>query len=225
MEARILIIEDEPAIVMGLQDKLEASGFQVEVATDGNQGMELARRGGFDLILLDGMLPGMDGMDILKELRRAGDATKVIFLTARGQEIDRVLGLELGADDYVVKPFSLRELMARIRAHLRRSEVRSREVWVLGSARIDFKACHVSRGDVVVSLSPTELKMLRYFSKHIGEVVSRKDFLTEVWGYERVPSTRTVDFHILRLRQKVEADPAKPQHILTVHGIGYRVIS
>jgi two-component system alkaline phosphatase synthesis response regulator PhoP len=223
---RILVIDDEPEMVMGLRDNLHYEGYEVQTARDGHEGVAKALKELPDLIILDIMMPGMNGWDVCRELRRKGIKVPIIMLTARGQEADTVLGLELGADDYVTKPFSVRELSARVRAVLRRPGLRSEvESYSFGSIRIDFKRCLAFKGKRQIALTRKELEIIKYFIEHRGEALTRDRMLDEVWGYERFPTTRTVDNHILKLRQKLEDDPENPRFILTVHGIGYRFVS
>ena len=223
---RILIVDDEPEMVRGLEDNLRFEGYQTAAAPDGRRGLALALSEAPDLILLDVMMPGMSGWDLCRELRRRGLDVPVIMLTARGEEVDRVLGLELGADDYVTKPFSLRELMARIRAVLRRPGPRQKfEEFAFGDVRVHLRARQAFKGGREVRLTRKEFDLLRYLIEHPGEVITRDRLLDEVWGYERFPTTRTVDTHILRLRQKFEDDPERPAHILTAHGQGYRFVA
>jgi two-component system alkaline phosphatase synthesis response regulator PhoP len=220
---RILIVDDEPEMVRGLEDNLRFEGYQTLAATDGRDGLALALSQAPDLILLDVMMPEMSGWDVLRGLRRKGLDTPVIMLTARADEVDRVLGLELGADDYVTKPFSLRELLARVRAVLRRPGPRQKfEAVAFGDMRVHLRARQVFKAGREVRLTRKEFDLLRYLLEHRGEVLTRDRLLDEVWGYERFPTTRTVDTHILRLRQKFEPDPERPVYILTVHGQGYR---
>jgi len=222
---RILIVDDEPEMVRGLEDNLRFEGYQTIAAGDGKRGLALALSEAPDLILLDVMMPGMSGWDLCRELRGRGLDTPVIMLTARGEEADRVLGLELGADDYVTKPFSLRELMARIRAVLRRPGPRQKfEEFAFGDVRVHLRARQAFKGGREVRLTRKEFDLLRYLVEHPSEVITRDRLLDEVWGYERFPTTRTVDTHILRLRQKFEDDPERPAHILTAHGQGYRFV-
>jgi DNA-binding response OmpR family regulator len=223
---RILIVDDEPEMVRGLEDNLRFEGYQTVAAPDGRRGLALALSEAPDLILLDVMMPGMSGWDLCRELRQRGLDIAVIMLTARGEEVDRVLGLELGADDYVTKPFSLRELMARIRAVLRRPGPRQKfEEFGFGDVRVHLRARQAFKGGQEVRLTRKEFDLLRYLVEHPGEVITRDRLLDEVWGYERFPTTRTVDTHILRLRQKFEDDPERPAHILTAHGQGYRFVA
>ncbi|MGH7395420.1 MAG: response regulator transcription factor, partial [Candidatus Methylomirabilales bacterium] len=218
---RILIVDDEPEMLRGLEDNLQFEGYQTVTAGDGKKGLALALSEAPDLILLDVMMPGMSGWDLCRELRQRGLDVPVIMLTARGEEVDRVLGLELGADDYVTKPFSLRELMARIRAVLRRPGPRQKfEEFAFGTVRVHLRARQAFKGGREVRLTRKEFDLLRYLVEHRGEVVTRDRLLDEVWGYEQFPTTRTVDTHILRLRQKFEKNPEHPAWILTVHGQG-----
>lgn len=221
--ARILIVDDEPAMVRGLEDNLRFEGYQTLSALNGPDGLAIVLREGPDLVLLDVAMPGMSGWDVLRSLRGQAVDIPVVMLTARGEEADRVLGLELGADDYITKPFSLRELLARVRAVLRRPGPRLRmDVFRFGDVRLHLRARQAFRAGVEVRLTRKEFDLLRYLVEHPGEVITRERLLDEVWGYERFPTTRTVDTHVLRLRQKFERDPEHPQHILTVHGQGYR---
>ena len=223
---RILIVDDEPEMVRGLEDNLRFEGYQTLSARDGRRGLELATTEAPDLVLLDVMMPGMSGWDVCREIRRRGLDIPVIMLTARGEEADRVQGLELGADDYVSKPFGLRELLARIRAVLRRPGPRQKfEEFAFGDVRIQLRGRRVFRGGEEVRLTRKEFDLLRYLVEHQGEVVTRDRLLDEVWGYEHFPTTRTVDTHVLRLRQKFERDPERPRHIVTAHGQGYRFVA
>ncbi len=223
---RILVIEDEPGLVMTLSDRLESEGFEVQSRTDGNSGYECARRGAFDLILLDLMLPAMSGLEVCRLLRRERVDTPVLMLTARGQVVDKVVGLQIGADDYVVKPFEMPELLARIGALLRRSEWQappvSPEVYRFGDISVNLKSAEVFREGQPVTLSAREFHLLRYLIEHRGTLVTRDQLLREVWGYEALPATRTVDVHVTWLRQKLEPNSKHPQHIVTVRGLGYR---
>ena len=224
--SRILIVDDEPEIVRGLEDNLRFEGYQTSTAADGREALAVAAREAPDLILLDIMMPGLSGWDVCRELRGQGIDVPIIMLTARGEEGDRVRGLELGADDYVTKPFSLRELMARIRAVLRRPGPRQKfEEFAFGTVRVHLRARQAFKGGHEVRLTRKEFDLLRYLVEHPGEVITRDRLLDEVWGYERFPTTRTVDTHILRLRQKFEDDPERPAHILTAHGQGYRFVT
>jgi two-component system, OmpR family, alkaline phosphatase synthesis response regulator PhoP len=221
---RILLIEDEPGIVLTLTDRLTGEGYSVESATDGESGLERATREPFDLLLLDLMLPRMGGFDVCRELRKRGIETPVIMLTARGQVVDKVVGLKLGADDYVTKPFDMTELLARIEAHLRRAPAAPHpaEGFLFGDVRVDFRKAEATREGQPIELSAREFQLLRYFLEHRGATLTREELLNEVWGYNSMPSTRTVDVHIAWLRQKIEPNPRHPQFILTVHGMGYK---
>ena len=219
----ILIADDEPEIVRGLEDNLRFEGYQTASATNGEDALALAMSDAPDLVLLDIMLPRMSGWDVCRELRRKGIDVPVIMLTARGAEVDRVLGLELGADDYVTKPFSLRELLARVRAVLRRPGPRQKFAeFAFDDVRIRLRGRQVFKAGREVRTTRKEFDLLAFLVEHRGEVVTRERLLDEVWGYERFPTTRTVDTHILRLRRKFEADPDRPRWILTVHGQGYK---
>src|SRR5574342_795949 len=210
-------------MVRGLEDNLRFEGYQTLAAPDGRRGLALALSEAPDLILLDVMMPGMSGWDLCRELLRRGLDVPVIMLTARGAEVDRVLGLELGADDYVTKPFGLRELMARIRAVLRRPGPRQKfEEFAFGDVRVRLRGRQAFKAGQEVRLTRKEFDLLRYLVEHRGEVITRGRLLDEVWGYDQFPTTRTVDTHILRLRQKFEDDPERPRFILTAHGQGYR---
>jgi DNA-binding response OmpR family regulator len=223
---RILIVDDEPEMVRGLEDNLRFEGYQTIAAGSGTRGLSLALSEAPDLILLDVMMPGMSGWDVCRQLRARGLDTPVIMLTARGAEVDRVQGLELGADDYITKPFSVRELMARIRAVLRRPGPRQKfEEFAFGDVRVHLRARQAFKAGREVRLTRKEFDLLRYLVEHPGEVITRDRLLDEVWGYDRFPTTRTVDTHILRLRQKFEDDPERPAHILTAHGQGYRFVT
>ncbi len=223
---RILVIDDEPEMLTGLEDNLSYEGYAVLTARDGPDGLAKAQRELPDLIILDIMMPSMSGWDVCRELRKKGVHVRIIMLTARGQEVDTVVGLELGADDYVTKPFSVRELLARVRAVLRRPGRRSDvESFSFGSVRIDFKRCIAVKGNRRIPLTKKELEIMKYFIEHKGEALARDRMLDEIWGYERFPTTRTVDNHILKLRQKLEDDPENPRFIRTVHGIGYKFVS
>jgi len=220
---RILIVDDEPEMVRGLQDNLRFEGYQTLTAGDGERGLALASTEAPDLIVLDLMMPGLSGWDVCRALRERGLDIPIIMLTARGEETDQVRGLELGADDYVTKPFSLRELLARIRAVLRRPGPRRKvESFAFGDARLHPRSRQAFKAGREVVLTRKEFELLHYLVEHPGEILTRDRLLNEVWGYERFPTTRTVDTHVLRLRQKFETDPERPVHILTVHGQGYR---
>ena len=220
---RILVVEDEPTIAIGLQDDLEAEGYEVEVASDGDTAAIKAASGRFDLILLDVMLPGKDGFTICRELRAAGSRAPIILLTARGQEQDKILGLGLGADDYVTKPFSPRELIARIQAVLRRATrpVIGKTVQ-FGDVQVDFARHEVRRSGRIVDLTPAEFKLLRILIEYRGEVLSLDRLLQEGWGKDVFLTDRVIYTHINNLRAKIERDPRNPCHIVSVRGSGYR---
>jgi DNA-binding response OmpR family regulator len=227
VKPRVLIVEDEPTLVLTLSDRLVAEGYEVESAGNGDAGYKRALEGSFDLILLDVALPGRGGFDVLRDLRQQRVDTPVVMLTARGQVVDRVLGLKLGADDYLPKPFDAMELLARMEAVLRRRRTAPATPagsFVFGDVRVDLRRAEVRRGGEPVELSSLEFKLLRYFIEHRGELLSRRDLLEHVWGYPAVLQTRTVDVHVASLRQKVEPHPAKPEHIVTVHRMGYRFV-
>jgi two-component system alkaline phosphatase synthesis response regulator PhoP len=221
---RILLIEDEPGIVLTLTDRLAREGYAVDSAADGETGLERASKEPFDLLLLDLMLPRMSGFDVCRELRKRGIETPVIMLTARGQVVDKVVGLKLGADDYVTKPFEMAELLARVEAHLRRvpATPHPAEGYVFGDIRVDFRRAEATKDGQPLDLSAREFQLLRYFLEHRGATLTREELLNEVWGYNSMPSTRTVDVHVAWLRQKIEPNPRHPQFILTVHGMGYK---
>ncbi|HKY04465.1 MAG TPA: response regulator transcription factor [Blastocatellia bacterium] len=223
---RVLVVEDDQAMAVALRDGFEYEGYSVLVARDGGAGLELASEEKADVIILDVMLPKMSGLDICKQLRASGNNVPIIMLTARGQEIDKVLGLKTGADDYVTKPFSFMELMARVEAVLRRASNNSEEVemYQLGEVAFNFKKFEATRAGKPIDLSPRELKIMKYFIDHRGEVVTRDQLLDAVWGYDSFPLTRTVDMHIAKLRQKIEQVPGDPRYIITVHRVGYKFI-
>ena len=223
MNENILLVEDEEALRMTLRDRLRSEGYVVDLAADGQQGYEKATQLPFDLIILDIMLPRCNGLDICRGIRLAGLATPILLLTARGQTVDKVVGLKLGADDYVTKPFDTMELMARIEVLLRRSAPRSGQgVHKFGSIRVDFRGTQVSRNGEPVYLTAREFQLLRYLVEHPGTTLSRDEILREVWGYGDGTFSRTVDVHVASLRQKLEDLPKKPQWIVTVPGLGYR---
>jgi two-component system alkaline phosphatase synthesis response regulator PhoP len=223
MNENILLIEDEEALQMTLGDRLRSEGYVVNSATDGDQGFDKATRLPFDLIILDIMLPHRNGFDLCRDIRLAGLATPILLLTARGQTAEKVVGLKLGADDYVTKPFDTLELMARIEALLRRAPARTGQgLHQFGSIRVDFRGTQVLREGKPVYLSAREFQLLRYFIEHKGATLSRDEILREVWGYEAGTFTRTVDVHIAGLRQKLEKSPRQPSLIVTVPGVGYK---
>jgi DNA-binding response OmpR family regulator len=226
----ILLVEDEEAIAAPLQENLEFEGYRVLAAVDGTRGLELALAGRPDLILLDVMLPGLNGYEVCRRLRQHGIETPVIFLTARGEEADKVRGLELGGDDYLTKPVGILELLARIKAVLRRAQPqpqaddREPEPLAFGRVRVDFARRETTVAGEPVHLSPKEYGILQLLAERDGRAVSRAELLQSVWGYDVYPTTRTVDTHVLELRAKLEEDPAHPRHLLTVHGTGYRLV-
>jgi two-component system, OmpR family, alkaline phosphatase synthesis response regulator PhoP len=223
MNESILVVEDEEALRTTLCDRLAREGYVVETARDGEDAYEKAIRLPFDLIILDIMLPFRDGFEVCRDIRKAGLATPILVLSARSGTIDKVMGLKLGADDYVAKPFEAAELLARIEALLRRIPVRGgRGIYEFGAIRVDLKRSQVTRGSDPIYLSARELELLRYFIERAGQIVPRTDLLRTVWGYETGTFTRTVDVHVASLRQKLEKDPKRPEHILTVSGTGYR---
>lgn len=223
---RILVVEDDPAILRGLSDNLKLESYEVVAAADGEAGDRLAHEARPDLIVLDLMLPKLSGYELCRKLRSEGLTTPILMLTARGEEADRVFGLDLGADDYVTKPFSVRELLARIRALLRRAhpprplpdEVR------FGDVVVDFRSYEAKRGGAPVDMTPKEFQLLRLLASRAGEVVSRGELLEDVWGYETLPNTRTVDNHVATLRAKLEPDKSATPHLQTVHGVGYKFV-
>jgi two-component system alkaline phosphatase synthesis response regulator PhoP len=225
---RLLLIEDEPGLVLTLTDRLSREGYEVESAEDGVAGLERASAERFDLILLDLGLPRRDGFDVCRDLRQRGIQTPIIMLTARGQVIDKVVGLKLGADDYIAKPFEMLELLARIEARLRRppgaGPGESGETYRFGDVVIDWRKAEVYRAGRPVPLAAREFQLLRYFVEHRGATLSRDELLNHVWGYHAMPSTRTVDVHVAWLRQKIEPNPRHPQFLLTVHGLGYKFV-
>ena len=223
---KVLIIEDEPNMVLGLKDSCEYEGYEVSIARDGKEGLQKAATEKPDIILLDVMLPLMSGLDVCRTLRTRGIETPILMLTARGEEMDKVVGLEVGADDYVTKPFSIAELLARVRAHLRRAtrQVAQIESFTFGDVELNFKKYTARKGGAALELSAREFEIMHYLIRHRGETVTRDQLLDEVWGYDSTPITRTVDNHIARLRQKIEQDSSEPQHIITVHRLGYRFI-
>jgi two-component system alkaline phosphatase synthesis response regulator PhoP len=221
---RVLIVEDDEAMAVALRDGFTYEGYDVRMANDGASGLKLASEGDHDLIILDVMLPKMSGLDVCKKIRRNGSRVPVIMLTARGQEIDKVLGLKTGADDYVTKPFSFLELMARVEAVLRRSSGYSERVdrYQFGEVEIDFGRSEAHKAGEPIALSPREFKLMGFLIEHRGEVLTRERLLDAVWGYDNVPFTRTVDMHIAKLRKKIEDKPHDPDFIVTVHRVGYK---
>ncbi|MFQ5825460.1 MAG: response regulator transcription factor [bacterium] len=227
MKEKILIIEDEEDLVKGLKLNLADEGYDVEWALDGEEGLRKALQETPALIILDIMLPEMDGLEVCRELRQKNIGIPIIMLTAKGEEIDKVVGLEIGADDYITKPFSVRELLARIKAHLRRAKRERKavpQIYSFGDVEIDFVEYKATRKGKALDLTSLELDILKYFIAHRGEVVSRDDLLDKIWGYENYPTTRTIDNHVLKLRKKIEEDPAHPQYIRSVYAGGYRFL-
>jgi two-component system, OmpR family, alkaline phosphatase synthesis response regulator PhoP len=225
MRRRILLVEDEPGLRLTLTGRLVSEGYVVEQAADGETGLLRACAESFDLIVLDVMLPDRSGFEVCRDLRRRGIDTPVLMLTARGEVEDRVLGLRLGADDYLVKPFAMSELLARVEARLRRETAPPREPpegYRFGEVEVDFRRAEVSRAGQPVALSAKEFQLLCYLIRQRGATLSRDQLLNEVWGYDAMPSTRTVDVHVAWLRRKLEPNPRHPQYILTVHGLGYK---
>jgi two-component system alkaline phosphatase synthesis response regulator PhoP len=226
---KILLVEDEKGLILTLTDRLQSEGFEVVSAEDGQKGLELALAGGIDLIILDVMLPKKNGYDVCRDLRQQGVQTPVLMLTAKGETIDKVLGLKLGADDYLTKPFEVMELLARVEALLRRSPAahngRPKEIVRFGDIAVDFRKAEVEKDGKSVELSALEFKLLQYLIENQGTVHSRDQLLDAVWGYDATPTTRTVDVHVAWLRQKLETNPRRPQYIQTVHGFGYKFVS
>lgn len=227
MNKRILLVEDEPGLQLTLSDFLESEGYAVISAEDGVTGTEIAATENFDLMILDVMLPRKNGFDLLRDLRQRNIHTPAIMLTARGQIVDKILGLKLGADDYLTKPFDMGELMARIEAILRRTEnaiAPLSETYTFGDVKIDFRRAEVTRSGEPIEMAAREYHLLRYLIEHREATISRDELLNEVWGYDAMPTTRTVDVHVGLLRQKLEPNPKHPQFILTLHGLGYKFV-
>lgn len=228
MKSKILVVEDDSNIRLGLEELLKSEGFETSVCTRGDKVMEAVQKWAPDLIVLDVMLPGLSGYDVCKQLRSKNIPTPILMLTAKSQEIDKVVGLELGADDYVTKPFGLRELLARIHALLRRTQPRkseaSTEVFKIGGTIIDPKKFQAIRGKTAQDLTARELKLLQLFHAHPEEVFSRDRLLNDVWGYNYFGTTRTLDQTIVQLRKKIGDSGDNPKHLLTVHGVGYKMV-
>ena len=218
----ILVVEDEPGIAFALETDLRSEGYDVTVAATGDEGLRLAKAQAFDLVLLDVMLPGRDGFEVCRDLRRAGVRTPVILLTARAHDAEKVMGLELGADDYITKPYNPRELRARIKAVLRRTAPESPDVVRFGAVEVDFGRCEVRRDGTRVDLSATEFKLLSAFVRSQGRVLTREQLLDAAWGPDVALNDRVVDNHIVSLRRKIEEDPARPRHLVNIRGLGYR---
>ncbi|MBZ5626625.1 MAG: response regulator transcription factor [Acidobacteriia bacterium] len=219
---RILIVEDEPSIAFALQEDLGREGYQTEVVSDGEIASRRARSGEFDLILLDVMLPGKDGFEICREVRRAGIETPILVLTAKTHEAEKVMGLELGADDYITKPYSARELRARIKAHLRRARAGVPEIYRFGDVELDFPRCELRRAGKVVDVSALEYRLLAAFVRNSGRLLTRAQLLDEVWGHGTNVTDRVVDNQVTNLRRKIEPDPEHPIYLLALRGLGYR---
>ncbi len=223
---KVLIVEDDNAMSIALRDGLQYEGHTVLLATDGRSGLNLAESGNPDIVILDVMLPSMSGIDVCRQIRSSGNEVPIIMLTARGQEVDKVLGLKIGADDYVTKPFSFMELVARMEAILRRQPRgdEALDVFRFGDVEVDFSELRATKSGRLVDLTPREFKLLRQFITHRGRVLTREKLLGAVWGYNVVPVTRTVDMHIAKLRKKIEDDPEVPAYVVTVHGVGYKFL-
>jgi two-component system alkaline phosphatase synthesis response regulator PhoP len=228
-DKKILIVEDEPGLVLTLTDRLESEGYAVDSAREGGEALKKAAEGLYDVILLDVMLPGKSGFDVCRELRGRGSSTPILFLTARGEVADKVVGLKLGGDDYLTKPFDMMELTARVEALLRRAGgsapggaagVR----YAFGDVEVDFRKAEVTRGKTPVELSALEFKLLKYFIENRGATLSREELLSRVWGYDAAIHSRTVDVHVSGLRQKIEPNPGRPLYVVTVHKLGYRFL-
>lgn len=223
---KILIVEDDKALVRSLSDNLKSENFEVLSVGDGAMGYETAKKEKLDLIILDIILPGMNGLDVCRKLRGEQTQVPILMLTSKKEEVDKVLGLELGADDYLAKPFGMRELIARVKALLRRQSTLAAKLdeCTFGDIYVDFKKQEAKKGKKSLEMSAKEYELLRYFAEREGNVISRAQLLDDVWGYEVAPTTRTVDNYILSLRKKIEADPAKPKHLVTVHTAGYKFV-
>jgi two-component system alkaline phosphatase synthesis response regulator PhoP len=227
MSSRILIVEDEPGLRLALTDRLSADGYDVAEAADGDEGLRRATEEHFDLVILDVMLPRRSGLDVCRDLRQRGIASAILMLTARGEVVDRVVGLKLGADDYLTKPFAMAELLARVEARLRHRPAAGtavRDGYRFASVHVDFRSAEVTRDGRRVELSAKEFQLLRHLIEHRGQVLSRDELLNGVWGYDAMPTTRTVDVHVAGLRRKLETNPHVPEHILTLHGLGYKFV-
>jgi len=229
-EKKILLVEDEPGLVLTLTDRLESEGYAVDSAREGGEALKKAAEGPYDLILLDVMLPGKNGFDVCRELRSRGSSIPILFLTARGEIADKVVGLKLGGDDYLTKPFDMMELTARVEALLRRASASTPEGaaagvrYAFGDVEVDFRKAEVTRGKTPIELSALEFKLLKYFIENRGATLSREELLSRVWGYDAAIHSRTVDVHVSGLRQKIEPNPGRPQYVVTVHKLGYRFL-
>jgi two-component system alkaline phosphatase synthesis response regulator PhoP len=221
---KVLIVEDDEAMATALRDGFSYEGYEVMLARDGAAGLKMATEGSPEVVILDVMLPKMSGLDVCKQIRKEGNLVPILMLTARGQEIDKVLGLKLGADDYVTKPFGFLELMARVEAILRRGTTGKPglESYRFGDVAVDFKKGEARKKGKLLDLSPRELRLLEYFIRHRGEVVAREILLDAVWGYDSAPLTRTVDMHVAKLRKKIEDPKADPKFLITIHRMGYK---
>jgi len=226
MASRILLVEDEPGLRLTLTDRLESEGYAVEGVANGEEGFQRASDGHFDLVILDVMLPGKSGFDVCRDLRRSSVGVPILMLTARGQIVDRVVGLKLGADDYLTKPFEMAELLARVEARLRaRGPVGADgQAYRFGPFHVDFRSTEITREGKPIELAAKEFRLLRYFIEHRNATLGRDELLNEVWGYDALPTTRTVDVHVAGLRRKLEANPRHPHFILTLHGLGYKFV-
>lgn len=222
MERSVLLVEDDAGLRLTLTDRIRDEGYDVDTASTGSEGFEKAANQPFDLIILDVMLPGKNGLDVCRDLRQNGVKTPILMLTARSQTFDKVVGLRIGADDYLTKPFETPELLARIEALLRRPALHDTAIFQFGPIRFDVRRTEARRDGRPIALSAREFQLLRYFIEHRGETLPREELLRAVWGYESTPSTRTVDVHVAWLRQKLENDPKRPKWIVTFHGLGYR---
>ena len=222
LPATILVVEDEEALAIGLEDDLRMEGYHVVLARDGDEASRLAIDGAFDAILLDVMIPRRDGFDVCRAIRRAGKQTPIILLTAKAQEADKILGLELGADDYITKPFSPRELRARLKAVLRRSSGEGHQTYRFGDIEVDFSACTAHKAGRVLDLTTLEFKLLAFFIRQRGRLLSRAQLLDEIWGSDTHVTDRVVDTHVANVRKKIEADPGRPRYLTSVRGMGYR---
>ena len=223
---KILIVEDDPSILLGLESALEEE-YEIISASDGLIGLSMAQKKQPDLVILDVMLPNKNGFEICREIRASDKSIPILMLTSKKEETDRISGFKEGADDYVTKPFSIGELRMRIKALLRRAgfkETKETESYFFGDTRVEFKKLDAFRNDIALNLTVREFQILKYFIEHEGEVISRNQLLDDIWGYDSFPTTRTVDNYILTLRKKIEEDPSKPEHILTVHTVGYKFV-
>jgi DNA-binding response OmpR family regulator len=220
--SRLLVVEDEPGIAFALEADLQAEGYDVVVATTGDEAMRTVGAGSIDLVLLDVMLPGKDGFEVCRDMRRSGFRAPIVMLTAKSQEAEKVMGLELGADDYITKPFSPRELRARVKAALRRAAPESPDVFRFGNTEVDFARCEVRRGHDTIDLSALEFKLLTAFVRSRGRVLTREQLLDAAWGRNVSLNDRVVDNHIVSLRRKIEPDPERPQFLVNIRGLGYR---